>query len=77
NPQRIVIHGTRTDALQAAYIKYLENQFRKAFNLRGAPIVLQFRSSKNPYKTRKVSNRKSTRNRRHNAIDTTPRKRKW
>ncbi len=46
NPQRIVIHGTRTDALLPAYKKYLENQFRTAFNLRGAPIVLQFKSSK-------------------------------
>ncbi|HHL31216.1 MAG TPA: ribosome biogenesis GTPase Der [Oceanospirillales bacterium] len=77
NPQRIVIHGTRTDALLPAYKKYLENQFRKAFNLRGAPIVLQFKSSKNPYKVKKTKNRKSTANRRHNAFDTTPRKKKW
>ncbi|VAW34039.1 GTP-binding protein EngA [hydrothermal vent metagenome] len=77
NPQRIIIHGTRTDALLPAYIKYLEKQFRNAFNLRGAPIVLQFKSSKNPYKVRKVKNRSSTANRRHNAFDTTPRKRKW
>lgn len=77
NPQRIVVHGTRTDALLPAYIKYLENQFRAAFNLRGAPIILQFKSSKNPYKVRKVKNRSSKKNRRHNAIDTTPRKKKW
>ena len=77
NPQRIVVHGTRTDALLPAYIKYLENQFRAAFNLRGAPIILQFKSSKNPYKVRKVKNRSSKKNRRHNSIDTTPRKRKW
>lgn len=77
NPQRIVVHGTRTDALSAAYIKYLEKQFRNAFNLRGAPIVLQFRSSKNPYKVKKTKSRKSTANRRHNAFDSTPRKKKW
>lgn len=77
NPQRIVVHGTRTDALLPAYKKYLENQFRTAFNLRGAPIILQFKSSKNPYKVRKVKNRSSKKNRRHNSIDTTPRKRKW
>lgn len=65
NPQRIVIHGTRTDALSAAYRKYLEKQFRSAFNLRGAPIILEFRSSKNPYKVRKVKNRSSRTNRRH------------
>jgi GTP-binding protein len=63
--------------LSAAYIKYLEKQFRNAFNLRGAPIVLQFKSSKNPYKVRKVKNRSSQKNRRHNAFDTTPRKKKW
>ena len=77
NPQRIVVHGTRTSSLLPAYIKYLENQFRAAFNLRGAPIKLEFKSSKNPYKVRKVKNRSSKKNRRHNAIDTTPRKKKW
>ena len=75
NPQRIVVHGTRTEALLPAYIKYLENQFRAAFNLRGAPIVLQFRSSKNPFKVRKVKNRSSKRNRRHVNVDT--RSKKW
>ncbi len=75
NPQRIVIHGTRTEALLPAYIKYLENQFRAAFNLRGAPIVLQFRSSKNPFKVRKVKNRSSKKNRRHVKVDT--RSKKW
>lgn len=77
NPQRIVIHGTRTDVLKPAYTKYLENQFRNAFKLRGAPIILQFKSSKNPYKVETKSNRKSKSNRRHNAIDTTPRNKKW
>ncbi len=77
NPQRIIIHGTRTEALMPAYIKYLENQFRKAFNLRGAPIVMQFKNSKNPYKVNKKKNRSSTPNRRHKSIDTTPRNKKW
>jgi len=75
NPQRIVIHGTRTDALLPAYIRYLENQFRTAFNLRGAPIILQFKSSKNPFKVRKVKNRSSKSNRRHVNVDT--RSKKW
>lgn len=77
NPQRIIIHGTRTEALMPAYIKYLENQFRKAFNLRGAPIVMQFKNSKNPYKVNKKKSRSSTPNRRHKSIDTTPRNKKW
>jgi len=75
NPQRIVIHGTRTEALLPAYVKYLENQFREAFSLRGAPIVLQFRSSKNPFKVKKVKNRSSKKNRRHVNVDT--RSKKW
>lgn len=75
NPQRIVIHGTRTEALLPAYVKYLENQFRAAFNLRGAPVVLQFRNSKNPFKQRKVKNRSSKKNRRHAKVDT--RSKKW
>lgn len=75
NPQRIVIHGTRTDALLPAYKKYLENQFRTAFNLRGAPIVLQFKSSKNPFKVNKKKNRSSKSNRRHVNVDT--RSKKW
>lgn len=75
NPQRIVVHGTRTDALLPAYIKYLENQFREAFNLRGAPIIMQFRSSKNPFKVNKVKNRSSKKNRRHVKVDT--RSKKW
>jgi GTP-binding protein len=75
NPQRIVIHGTRTDALLPAYIKYLENQFREAFNLRGAPIIIQFRSSKNPFKVNKSKNRSSKKNRRHVKVDT--RSKKW
>jgi GTP-binding protein len=75
NPQRIVVHGTRTDALQPAYIRYLENQFREAFNLRGAPIIFQFRSSKNPFKINKAKNRSSKKNRRHVNVDT--RSKKW
>ena len=68
NPQRIVIHGRRTEALSAAYKKYLEKQFRAAFNLRGAPVVLQFKNSDNPYKVRKVKNRSNKTNRRHSTF---------
>lgn len=74
NPQRIVIHGTRTEALLPAYVKYLENQFRKAFNLRGAPIVLQFKNSSNPYKVKKKKVTRTKENRRHVSFDS---KGKW
>ncbi len=53
NPQRIVIHGTRTGTLPDAYKRYLEKSFRRAFNLVGTPVVLAFKDSENPYKGRK------------------------
>lgn len=48
-PTRIIIHGNRTSKLPASYKKYLENQFRKAFNLLGVPLVLRFLDGNNPF----------------------------
>ncbi len=53
HPLRIVIHGNRTGRLPLSYKKYLENTFRNAFNLKGVPILLQFKDSTNPYEGRK------------------------
>ena len=53
HPMRIVIHGKRTTKLPMAYKRYLENTFRKAFDLKGVPIVLKFSDAKNPYKDKK------------------------
>jgi GTP-binding protein len=50
HPMRIVIHGKRTSKLPDSYKRYLENCFRKAFQLKGVPIIMQFRDGKNPYK---------------------------
>ncbi|MCF6300471.1 MAG: ribosome biogenesis GTPase Der [Proteobacteria bacterium] len=55
NPVRVVVHGKRTTKLPAAYKKYLENVYRKAFSLKGVPIVLQFIDAKNPFKDKKKS----------------------
>lgn len=52
-PPRIVIHGTRTRTIQAAYRRYLENTFIRHFKLRGTPLVIEFRDGENPYKDRK------------------------
>lgn len=49
HPMRIVIHGKRVDKLPDAYKRYLENTFRDAFDLKGIPLVLQFKSGRNPY----------------------------
>lgn len=53
NPPVIVIHGNQTERLPEAYRRYLINRFRKAFRLKGTPVRLAFKSSKNPYKGRR------------------------
>jgi len=51
-PPRIIIHGNRTRTLPEAYRRYLVNTFIKHFDLKGTPLVLEFRDSDNPYKSR-------------------------
>ncbi|MEJ1298771.1 MAG: ribosome biogenesis GTPase Der [Candidatus Sedimenticola sp. (ex Thyasira tokunagai)] len=53
NPPIIVIHGNQTDAVPAAYKRYLTNRFRKVLKLDGTPIRLEFRSGSNPFEGRK------------------------
>lgn len=53
NPPKIVVHGNQTDHLPVSYKRYLANEFRAAFELRGAPLVLQFKTGDNPFKGRK------------------------
>ncbi|MGI9238516.1 MAG: ribosome biogenesis GTPase Der [Woeseiaceae bacterium] len=50
NPPVIVIHGNQTDKLPEAYRRYLINRFRKVFKLKGTPVRLSFKTSKNPFK---------------------------
>ncbi|HIE54269.1 MAG TPA: GTP-binding protein, partial [Chromatiaceae bacterium] len=53
NPPIIVVHGNQTEAVPAAYRRYLANRFREAFRLWGTPVRVEFRSSENPYKGRR------------------------
>ena len=53
NPPIIVIHGNQTDAVPKHYTRYLEKTFRRAFNLYGTPIKVEYRTSENPYAGRK------------------------
>lgn len=53
NPPIIVIHGTQTDDVPSHYARYLEKTFRRALELHGTPIKIEFRSSENPYAGRK------------------------
>ncbi len=49
NPPRIVIHGNQTDAVPDAYTRYLANMFRKKYDLFATPVVVEYRTDKNPF----------------------------
>jgi len=48
NPPVIIIHGKRAKAITKTYRRYLEKFFRKALNLVGTPIRIEFKSDENP-----------------------------
>jgi len=52
-PPSFVLFGTRTNALPEAYVRYLTNALREAFDLPGVPIRISFREAENPYAGRK------------------------
>jgi GTPase len=49
NPPIVVIHGSSLAAVPDAYRRYLEHFFSDAFQLRGTPLRIQFRTGANPY----------------------------
>jgi GTP-binding protein len=49
NPPRIVIHGNQTASVPDAYTRYLVNTFRKTFDLFATPVVIEYRTDRNPY----------------------------
>ena len=49
NPPVIVIHGNQTIRMPEDYRRYLVKLFRKAFDLRGTPVRVEFRSEENPF----------------------------
>lgn len=53
NPPTIVVHGNRLRTLPDSYKRYLENFFRKRFQLVGTPVRFLFKEGDNPYKDRK------------------------
>ncbi|MEN8180126.1 MAG: ribosome biogenesis GTPase Der [Pseudomonadota bacterium] len=53
NPPIIVIHGNQTEYVPDPYKRFLITRFRKALNLKGTPIRLEFRSGKNPFEGKK------------------------
>jgi len=49
NPPRIIIHGSALGQVPESYRRYLERFFREAFQLKGTPMRVEFRSGHNPY----------------------------
>jgi len=49
NPPLVVIHGTALAAVPDSYRRYLERFFSEAFQLRGTPLRIQFKTGANPY----------------------------
>ena len=53
NPPTFVIHGNRLRTLSDSYRRYLENFFRKRFDLVGTPVRFVFKEGSNPYEGKK------------------------
>jgi GTP-binding protein len=53
NPPIIVVHGTQAIRTPEDYRRYLANCFRQAFDLRGTPVRVEFRTDDNPYAGRR------------------------
>ncbi len=53
NPPVIVIHGSQVERTPRAYQRFLMNVFRKAFDLEGTPVRIEFKTGKNPFAGRR------------------------
>lgn len=49
NPPIIVIHGNALDHIPDSYTRYLERCFMDAFKLKGTPLRIQYKTTKNPF----------------------------
>ena len=55
NPPVIVIHGNQVDDLPSSYKRFLINYFRKALEIMGTPIKIEFREGNNPFEGKKAN----------------------
>lgn len=53
NPPVVVIHGNQVKDLPDSYKRYLTNYYRKALQVMGTPIKIEFREGANPYEGKK------------------------
>lgn len=79
NPPIIVVHGNHVDGIKQSYVRFLEGIFRKAFELSGTPLRVQFKQGENPYadpEKRKAGEGLVTMRRRKNELRAAVKKRK-
>lgn len=79
NPPIIVVHGNHTDGIKQSYVRFLEGVFRKAFELSGTPLRVQFKQGENPFAEtdkRKAGEGLVTMRRRKNELRAAVKKRK-
>lgn len=50
NPPTIVIHGNQLQALPESYRKFLEHFYQKKLNMYGTPVLIEFKTSENPFR---------------------------
>ena len=55
NPPVIVIHGNQVDDLPSSYKRFLLHYFRKALEIMGTPIKIEFREGANPFEGKKAN----------------------
>ncbi len=53
NPPIVIVHGNSLDHITDAWRRFLEGRIRKAFDLVGTPLRIQFRSQDNPFDEKK------------------------
>lgn len=53
NPPIVVIHGNQVEDLPDSYKRYLMNYFRRALDIMGTPIRIQFKGGENPFAGRR------------------------
>ncbi|BBP46483.1 GTPase Der [Thiosulfatimonas sediminis] len=54
NPPRVIVHGNQVDKLSEGYTRYLTNVFRKAFKWTGTPVMIEYKTTENPFEGRKA-----------------------
>lgn len=58
-PPRFVVFGNKIDSVSEPYRRFLQNQLREAFQLRGVPLPFQWRQQENPFAHKAASDRRA------------------